>query len=143
MAVQAQNISRQIFMVDDDGDDRVIFADVLHEIDSSIPLTQLRDGQQLMDTLLSLKNDFPEILFLDINMPVKNGFECLAEIRSHNSPMNMMKIVMLSTSVSPSDMTKAKALGASFYAIKPNTYSAWKLMITDILTMEWVLPGNK
>lgn len=141
--LQKQNFERNIYLADDDDDDRSMFAEALSEIDQSIRLTQAEDGKQLMDILKSPSNPIPEVIILDINMPRKNGFECLEEIRNHNGNLKNLNVIMFSTSNDPRTIVKAFELGASFYAVKPNSFKDLKALIHDILHMDWFLQAQE
>lgn len=88
-----------IVLADDDIDDRQFFEKALIELKISFDLTSLNDGEELMTYLLdrSSKNKRIDVLFLDLNMPRKNGFECLSEIKQ-NETLKYIPIVMFSTS---------------------------------------------
>jgi len=70
-----------ILLADDDIDDCIFFKEALEEFTIPSNLTTVNDGEQLMQILTDETNQLPNILFLDINMPRKNGFECLSEIK--------------------------------------------------------------
>jgi CheY-like chemotaxis protein len=72
---------RYILLVDDDPDEHLLFEDALKELSGAPRLAYARDGQQLMQFLNTEKAELPAIIFLDLNMPRMNGFECLQEIR--------------------------------------------------------------
>src|SRR5690242_13965490 len=103
-----------VFYVDDDMDDQMLFGEAFKEIQtgSSLNLQLFRadNGQDFFD-LIASSNILPDITFLDINMPIKNGFECLAEMRG----IQMLKerpVVMFSTSESSDIIKKSYSLGA-------------------------------
>ena len=73
---------RSIVLAEDDKDDHIFFSEALMQIDPSLKLTTVDDGNELMDLL---KHYYPDILFLDLDMPYKNGLECLKEIRSQRN----------------------------------------------------------
>ena len=87
MLTRTQNNSRHIFLADDDEDDRMFFSDALSEIDNSIVLTEAENGKELMEILHQPPNPMPEVVFLDINMPIQNGFQCLEEIRKDKNDL--------------------------------------------------------
>jgi len=140
MVLQNQNPQKHIYLADDDSDDRSMFAEVLLELDNSIVLTEAQNGQELMDILNTDSYPLPEVIFLDINMPIKNGFECLKEIRDNRGGLQKISIVMFTTSSDPSTMAKAFELGANFYAIKPNTFNGLRSLASDILKIDWISP---
>ena len=70
-----------VLLADDDIDDCIFFKEALAELLLSTQLTAVHDGEQLMQHLTDETCELPDVVFLDINMPRKNGFECLAEIK--------------------------------------------------------------
>jgi CheY-like chemotaxis protein len=70
-----------ILLADDDTDDCVFFKDAITELSNTTQLTAVHDGDQLMNYLTDNLENLPHVLFLDLNMPRKNGLECLSEIR--------------------------------------------------------------
>lgn len=106
-----------ILYADDDEDDREIFADILRKVDPEITLIQAADGFQTISMLE--KSDLPDIIFLDINMPVLNGYETLAEIRK-DARFSQTKVIMFSTAVYQKSFDKYSQLNARFLS-KPNT----------------------
>ena len=81
-----ENLSKKemlnILLADDDMDDRYFFEKALQEIPLETALTKVSNGEQLMGYLHENTARLPDILFLDLNMPGKNGFECLDQIKS-------------------------------------------------------------
>lgn len=133
MALQYENPTRHVYLVDDDEDDRSFFVDVLQEIDNSIIITEVGDGKELLDILALPPIPLPEVIFLDINMPKKTGFECLEELRSHGSLLRELKIIMLTTSSDPYTINKAQDLGATFYAVKPSSVTELRNLLKEVL----------
>src|SRR6187402_3499713 len=88
---------RNIILTDDDADDCSLFSEALREIYADISLTIINDGVSLMKKLDHTVPPPPEVIFLDLNMPLKNGLECLQEIR--NTPkLSDIPVVIYSTS---------------------------------------------
>ncbi len=85
-----------ILLAEDDQDDRDFFDMVLKEIPVHTQLTTVIDGEQLMNYLYKNSENLPDMLFLDLNMPRKNGFECLCEIKEDEKLKNLL-VVMFST----------------------------------------------
>jgi len=143
--VQQQNSQRTIFMADDDEDDRMLFLDAMLELNLSVVVEAAVDGLELLDMLSQAVQQLPEIIFLDINMPGKNGFECLEEIRSAKGDLKGVKVVMLSTSSNPENIELCYELGADLYAVKPSTFEDLKKLLLKVFQMDWytVKKGNK
>ena len=124
-----------IFYVDDDSDDQMLFSEAFQEIKKSSPSTltlyKAGNGEEFFN-LLHEKNIVPHITFLYINMPVKNGFECLAEIRASQQLKNK-PVVMFSTSESQDVISKSYSLGANKYIVKPPDFLDLKNAIENCL----------
>src|SRR5580704_8393518 len=89
--------AKSIFLADDDDDDCSVFGDALNELNDNVHLTVTNDGVELLDTLHETIPPPPYVIFLDINMPRKDGFESLKEIRG-TEKMRGIPVVILSTS---------------------------------------------
>lgn len=125
-----------ILLADDDEDDRMFFSDVLKDISTAIQLTTAHDGGQLMQLLRKL-NSLPDLIFLDLNMPVKNGYECLQEIRQ-NPALRTLPIVVLSTTSQEESVQKVYEGGADLYVCKPTEENILNKIIQRILSINWL-----
>ncbi len=123
-------------LADDDKDDRFFFDLVLSEACRNVNLNMVQDGEQLMAWLHSCSNNLPDILFLDLNMPRKNGFVCLQEIRSDRRLQNLF-VAIYSTSTSPRDIQEAHEKGANIFVNKPNGYDDLKTIISKVLSLDF------
>lgn len=123
-----------ILLADDDLDDCDFFKEALQELPLASELTTVNDGEQLMKLLNNSAGQLPQVLFLDLNMPRKNGFECLFEIKS-NTHLKSLPVIILSTSF---DKEMAKLLynsGARHYIRKPAHFSELKKIIQHALAI--------
>ena len=121
-----------IFLADDDEDDQFMFQEALKEIHAPTNLVTASDGEQLMEVLLSLNGKLPDVLFLDLNMPRKNGFQCLCEIRQ-NEKFSSLRTVIFSTSYEVEVIEKLYENGADHYVKKPTEFSELKVIIERVL----------
>lgn len=87
-----------ILIADDDSDDRFLFGIALKEISVPHKLSSVNNGQQLLTYLNANRTNLPDVLILDLNMPLKNGHECVIEIKRMES-MKHLPIVIYSTSL--------------------------------------------
>ena len=110
-----------ILLADDDADDCRFFHDALTEIPQSTQLTIVSDGEMLMNYLFENSESPPHILFLDINMPRKDGFQCLHEMKQ-NEKLKEIPIVMLSTSNLQNKIRDLFEAGADIFVRKPNSH---------------------
>ena len=126
--------SKRIFLADDDDDDCTIFEDALSELNSEAKLTVTNDGVELLDTLNKTVPPPPDVIFLDLNMPRKNGFESLKEIRGIKK-LKDIPVVILSTSSNTEIIDKTFDLGANYYICKPTSYPLLTKMIAKVLAL--------
>ena len=125
-----------VVLADDDKDDQELFQDALTEANIPVALATVDNGQQLMDHLKDPSEPNPDIIFLDINMPVKNGKEVLAEIKSDET-LNEIPIVMLSTSGHVKDVEDTFTAGANLYVQKPGSFKSLIIFLKKIFTLKW------
>ncbi len=128
---------RNFFLADDDSDDRELFEDALMEIsDTTVRLTKAVDGKDLMVKLADNYPPPPDVIFLDINMPFKNGFECLKEIRETES-FKGIPVIIYSTSCEEEFINKVYKQGADYYICKPSNYATLRSVLFKALTIDW------
>lgn len=120
-----------IFYADDDPDDILLFKDVFQEIGRPIDITIAENGIILLEKLRDA-DQFPDAIFMDLNMPLKNGFQCLKEIKEHPS-FKSIPVVILSTSSTLDNIEKSYKLGAFQYIQKPTQYAHLKVSIEKCL----------
>ena len=123
-----------ILLADDDPDDCTFFKKAVDELPLSSRLTIVNDGDQLMQLLTNETGELPDVLFLDINMPRKNGIECLAEIKQNKKTKNL-PVVMFSTSYSQDKISMLFRMGAHVYIHKPGDFAELKQVIHHALPM--------
>ncbi|HAH24179.1 MAG TPA: response regulator [Prolixibacteraceae bacterium] len=121
-----------ILLADDDADDRLFFKEAMEEINADTFVSFVNDGSQLMYFLNQPGIRLPNIIFLDLNMPVKNGMDCLKEIRANDRFKDMM-IAIYSTSGSENDIQEAFAFGADVYIKKPNNFTDLKASLAKVI----------
>ena len=121
-----------ILLADDDADDRLFFKEAIEEINSNTLVSFVNDGSQLIYLLDQPGIRLPDIIFLDLNMPVKNGIDCLKEIRS-NARFKDIVIAIYSTSGSDLDVQEAFVHGADVYIKKPNNFSDLKAGLAKVI----------
>jgi CheY-like chemotaxis protein len=117
----------QLLLADDDIDDCKLFAEVLKELPITTNLSVVHNGEQLLQTLLKLV-PLPSALFLDLNMPRKNGVECLTEIKTHDR-LKDLPVIIYSTSLEPRVISQLYNHGANYYIRKPAEFPKLKKVI--------------
>lgn len=129
------NNNLNIFLTDDDLDDCMFFSDALNELKINSILTVTSNGVELMDVLVTVVPPPPYVIFLDLNLPKKNGFECLKEIRDNKKLMNI-PVVVLSTSSNRDFIEQSYKYGANYYICKPKSFSLLKKSIETVLSLD-------
>jgi CheY-like chemotaxis protein len=111
----------RILLADDDETDRFFFGKALKEISIDTHFTTVNDGEQLMRYLTKHQDHLPDVLFLDLNMPRKNGQECLLEMKS-NPKIKHLPVVIYSTSLHDDVADELYKIGAHYYLQKCNYF---------------------
>lgn len=128
-------------MADDDEDDRLFFKEAFEEIKIKTKVSTVNDGVELMNYLNNPANALPDILFLDLNMPLKNGMECLKEIRG-SAALKDISIAIYSTSASEEDIERTFVKGANVYIKKPNDFSTLRKILSEVISINWQYHTN-
>ena len=87
-----------------------------------------------MQLLSSEGNELPDVLFLDLNMPRKNGFECLSEIKL-NPVLKQLPVIIFSASFEQDVVNRLHENGAQYFMRKPSEFSQFKKIIQQTITM--------
>ena len=128
---------KNILLAEDDDDDPVFFQKGLSEIPVLTKLIRVKDGMQLMELLLQFTST-PGIIFPDVNMPRKNGQQCLSEIRAHQK-LKHLPVIIFSTSSAEDIVTWMFNPGANTCIIKPGDFQKWKRVIEKAINTDWTL----
>lgn len=126
----------RIILADDDEDDRLFFSDAFEELKINTKVQTYNDGVELMNYLNKEDAILPNVLFLDLNMPKKNGIECLHEIKADKKFENIA-IAIYSTSSSEEHIEETFVNGANIYIKKPNDFNTLKKVLSDVVTLNW------
>lgn len=125
-----------VVLADDDEDDRLFFTEAFEELKMQTKVDIYKDGVDLMNALNHSDAALPNILFLDLNMPMKSGLECLKEIKN-NHKFKDISVAIYSTSASEEDIEDTFVNGANIYIKKPNDFKILKKILADVVTMNW------
>lgn len=123
----------EVIMAEDDKEDVMIFELAAAEANLAIHLRHAENGEVLF-TLL--EQAIPDILFLDINMPCKDGLTCITEIRS-NPVYNNLPVVMYTSYKVPEKIDSAYEAGANLYLLKSKTITELAGHLKTIFAIEW------
>jgi len=127
---------QHIALADDDEDDCVLFKDALDELLISPQVSWAKNGDDLMQNLSKNSRPLPDIIFLDVNMPIKNGIECLKEIRG-DERLKHLPVIIFSTSTQQWAVDRTYELRANLFIKKPDTFQKLKDIIQRILSTDW------
>ena len=131
--IRIKNVPLNILLADDDADDRYFFEKALKELSIEANFKTVSDGERLMDHLMKNTEDLPDVLFLDLNMPRKNGSECLAEIKG-SEKLKQIPVILCSTSLGNDFANSLYQTGAHYYLHKCD-FSDLKKSIQKILSL--------
>lgn len=126
-----------IFYTDDDVDDLEFFREAVASVSNDHTVYLQSHGDELLG-LLETPPGGRNLIFLDINMPEKDGLEVLRELRQMPQVKDV-PVVMLSTSDDESTIKASRELGANLYIPKPNSYAEFKKIMAALLLNE---PGK-
>lgn len=126
-----------IILTEDDEDDRDFFTSALEDLNLPIELISIKDGVELMTTLRETVTEPPppHVIFLDLNLPRKNGYECIREIRE-TPKLKDIPIVVVSTTDSTPEVERTYIDGANCYIKKPISHLDLKQMIEKALSLK-------
>lgn len=121
-----------LLLADDDEEDCLMFQEALQEITVTAKFTKVHDGEKLVQWLTQTPDNLPDFLFLDLNMPLKNGHECLAEIKK-SPQLQSLFVIIFSTTVDTLNIDKLYETGAHYYIQKPNSFTKLIRIIEQVL----------
>jgi CheY-like chemotaxis protein len=132
---------KKIFLADDDEDDQLIFSEAVAAIDPSIQIDIAFNGK---DALLKLNQmqSLPDLIFLDINMPLMDGFECLREIKLFAKYLNI-PVIIYSTSHALSMVETSERLHADAFLTKPTSQKQLEMKLEKIFSTDFTIPSEK
>ena len=136
-----QHDSILITLAEDDEDDRLFFTDAFEELKINTIVNTVNNGKELLNFLNHPETVLPHIIFLDLNMPILNGVDCLKEIKL-NDKFKDIAIAIYSTSSSDQDVEDTFVLGANIYIKKPSSFNDLKKTLSDVVIINWQYHTN-
>lgn len=124
-----------ILLAEDDADDRDLFMEALSVVDPSIRLVMVDDGEKLLDHL-DKSTDIPDWIFLDLNMPKKNGKECLTELK-RNGKTQEIPVVIYTTSLNSRDIDETFNRGAACFIRKPASFKELTSILNKCIAFDF------
>ncbi len=135
-------INMTILIADDDMDDRLFMERALRQNGFTQAINFVEDGEDLMEYLRQNGRYqgqtlvYPNLLILDLNMPRKNGFQALAEIKA-DPALRRLPVIVMSTSSTHEDVLKTYNLGVNSFVIKPFNFNRL-VEIVGALKLYWM-----
>jgi len=124
----------RLILADDDEDDCLLFEEALADVELPVDLTILHDGKQLMQYLEKNYPRLPAAIFLDLNMPRKNGFECMMEIKQ-NPQLNKLMVIIFTTNYDREVVNQLYQNGAHYYIRKPAQFSGLRQVLRSTIDL--------
>jgi len=135
-----------IILAEDDYDDRLLFEESIDELPVSVKINTFNNGDELMEWLKDDRNKMPDALFLDLNMPRKNGFSALGEIK-RDKKLQDLPVIIFSTATNNEMIKQVFKDAAHYYIRKPANYWELKELIYKSLKLiadrDLDLPGKE
>ena len=122
--------AKNILLIEDDVDDQYLFCDAISSIHPNISYRIAKNGVEALD--LVEQPPMPDLIFLDLNMPKMNGFECLKQLKK-SELYKHIPVVILSTSNRREDIERCRELGAKSYSAKPTSFAELFNKLQNIL----------
>ena len=121
-----------LLIADDDNDDRDLFCEAVISVDAEITCSMAEDGKQALKMLSDTAVSRPDLIFLDINMPVMNGWEVLKSLKSDDR-LRDIPVIIYTTSSGENERNKASQLGALCFVTKPYSFQTITNMIEGVI----------
>ena len=123
------------FLIDNDPDDQEIFGMALRDVDDKISCIVAENGVSALKQLKADQSYIPSLIFIDMNMPLMDGKQCLKEIKKLEW-MSEVPIYLYSTSCDPHAIDEVKCLGATDFLVKPSAYQQLVQLLSTLLTQK-------
>jgi len=123
--------SKTYFIVDDDIDDQQFLAEALQGNNPDCRCFTAANGQEAFTYLIDALIPIPDVIFLDLNMPVLNGEQFLIIIKQTSS-LQHIPVIIYSTSSSKQEMQEMNNRGAAYFLIKTHSFKALREELASI-----------
>ncbi len=127
------NEKKTFLIVDDDVEDCEFFCEAVGEVNPSFECHKAHNGEDALTILKKYISRLPDYIFLDLNMPRMNGRELLQELKK-DKQLQMIPVIIYTTSSSPKDKEDTKQLGAAYFLTKPAEFKTICKEIKNIIT---------
>jgi len=124
-----------ILLVEDDGDDQHLFIEALHSIYPAIECIIASNGRDAIEKLDNA-SPIPTIIFMDLNMPLMSGYECMAELKKQIK-FKHIPVVIYTTANKTMELKRMSEMGAKAFLTKLSNFTILKSQLGEILEMDF------
>lgn len=121
----------RVFLVDDDHDDRELFAEVIDALDVEVDVQTFTGGKEMLE-FLPTTGRLPDLIFLDLQMPGMDGKTCLRQLREHPEYEDVC-VVIYSSVLNLDQVSELFDLGANRFLRKPRSLSGMRIALEKTL----------
>ena len=133
-----QNLQR-ILLIEDDEDDQYLFCEALARIHPTIVFEVAQEGSEALRKIDA--EPAYDFIFMDLNMPKMDGFECLKRLKANPIHQNV-PVIIISTSTQQKDIDHCMRMGAAYYFTKPVHFDELFRKVDDIVAGRIILQLN-
>ena len=126
----------KILLIDDDEDDQFMFKEVIESINPTLQCETATNGKIALDKLKAIPF-LPDIIFLDLNMPIMNGYDFLIQLKKEKK-LTKIPVCIFTTSNILRDKELTKELGAKSFLTKPNDFRLLRNQLQQILSTNFL-----
>jgi CheY-like chemotaxis protein len=116
---------KKVLLIDDDLDDRTLFCEAMDQVAPEVICYTSPHGRKALTQLNNKEIEIPDIILLDLNMPVMSGWQCLSALKEQE-PYKEIPVIIYTTSSLQEDIEKAEKLGALCFFSKPPDFNQLK-----------------
>jgi len=138
MTYEISHQIKNVLLAEDNREHCFFFKRALKQLRLDISFASVQDGDALIKLLGSY---IPDLLFLDLDMPCKNGVECIKQIRD-NKVYDVLPIVIFTITNQHNAIQSAYGFGANLYFVKPQEFSVLVKSLEHILSLNWSDPKS-
>ncbi len=130
-----------ILIIDDDNDDREFLKEAISEYDRHIIFQEFKNGAEAVAALENQTTDVPDVIFLDLNMPLMDGRQCLRCLRDMGH-LSGTPVIIYTTSLHPGPLQELTGPGTVHFLSKPSRMADLRKSVRNILHNNWHLIGQ-
>ena len=121
----------KIIIVENDEDEQLFMKEGFDAVGLFEIIAQLKNGDALFEWLDENGDNLPDVILSDLNMPGKNGYDIITEIKEKPGYAHI-PVIITSTSSTRSSIDKCLALGAADYLVKPDTFVVYEPFVKKL-----------